>query len=226
MKQSDDTESRKVAVITGGEGVLAQAMAAELEGGGWQVLSPPRQELDVACPETVARFFGSLFRLDLLVCAAGVTRDSLAVTQSTTDWADVLEVNLHGAARCARAAARLMAARGDGHIVFISSHSALTGNPGQAAYATSKSALAGLTASLARELGPRGIRVNCLLPGFFDSKLTAALTPKARQHLIESHVLGRLACPQDAARFLACLDSLRAVSGQTFRLDSRIARWS
>ncbi len=221
----DDSSPPRTAVITGGQGTLAKALAHELSSAGYLVEAPGRLALDVADQASVSAFFARMVKVDLLVCAAGMARDKLAVTLTTQDWNDHLAVNLDGAFRCAMAATPKMSASRNGHIVFVSSHSALAGNAGQTAYAASKSALAGLTKSLAKELGPRGLRVNCLLPGFFDSKMTHSLSEAARTRILEAHCLSKTTPPRDAARFLRCLDEMHSVSGQVFQLDSRITPW-
>lgn len=225
MSFSSDNPPRSV-VVTGGQGTLGGAIAEGLRAQGYRTIAPGRDELDVTEAASVAQFFRKVDEVDLLVCAAGIACDKLAASTAPHDWGRQLSVNLHGAFRCAQAAAAKMSGRRHGHIVFISSHSALTGNSGQAAYAASKSALVGLTHTLAREWGATGLRVNCLLPGFFESKMTCALSQKARERILSAHCLARTTTPDEVARFLVCLDSMLSVSGQVFHLDSRIAHWA
>jgi 3-oxoacyl-[acyl-carrier protein] reductase len=111
-----------------------------------------------------------------------------------------------------------------GLLVFVSSHSALHPPHGQAAYAAAKAGLLGLARSLARELGPAGIRVNTLLPGFLDTPMTAGLAAERREQVRREHVLGRCNTPESVAGFLVHLhDHLPHTSGQVFQLDSRLA---
>jgi NAD(P)-dependent dehydrogenase (short-subunit alcohol dehydrogenase family) len=216
--------SRPVAMITGGEGTLAAALREELAAADWLVHAPGRAELDVTDSSAVAAWFAGLSRLDLLVNNAGLTSDALFAVQPDHERGAVTEVCLRGAFLCCRAAARIMLPRGTGHIVNIGSHSALTGPVGQTAYASAKAGLLALTKSLAAELGPHNIRVNAVLPGWMESKMTAAVSAPVRQRALESHVLGRFNTPAEAARFIAFLHSMTAVSGQVFSLDSRITR--
>ena len=110
-----------------------------------------------------------------------------------------------------------------GHIVFISSFSALHPPAGQAAYAAAKAGLIGLSKSLARELGPAGIRVNAILPGFLDTPMTAGLSAERREQVRRDHALGRFNDPEAVAAFLVHLHNhLPHTSGQVFQLDSRV----
>lgn len=217
-----------VALITGGAGDLAMAVKAELERQGWQVHAPDRLELDVTDKASVERAFAPLQQLDLLVHAAGITRDALMLKMSEEDFSQVLEVNLKGAFLCSQAALKIMLRQRRGHLVHIGSFSALDGPAGQANYAAAKAGLIGLTQSLAAEYGPRGIRTNCVLPGFLDTKMTRHLLQDEAhaRHILATHALGRLNTVQDAARFIAFLDSLPHVSGQVFQLDSRLHTWT
>ncbi len=217
-------ESQPVVLITGGGGDLAAALCHEFAAAGWSVLTPLRPELDVTSPEQVEHFFSRLIRLDLLINNAGIRRDALVVHQPEADRDAVLDVCLRGAFLCSRAAARLMVKQHGGHIVNVGSFSGITGPAGQSAYAAAKAGLVALTKSLAAELGPLGVRVNCVLPGWLETKFTAGLPEEVIEKARASHVLGRFNIPQDAARFVAFLQGMAAVSGQVFHLDSRISR--
>ena len=162
--------------------------------------------------------------MDLLICAAGIICDRPLARLDEIAWDQVLATNYHGAARCAAAALEGMARSGRGHVVFISSHSALRPPAGQAAYAASKAALLGLTAALAKEYGPVGIRVNAVLPGFLETKMTADVTSGRKSQVLSEHVLGRFNTPSAAGKFIRFLhDDLPDTSGQIFRLDSRVS---
>lgn len=209
------------AVITGGGGTLATAIAAEFRDAGWLVEAPVRRELDVADPGAVRRYFNNRTP-DLLVCAAGVTRDAPLARLDETSWDETWRVNYRGALDCARAVIPAMAARGAGHVVFISSRSAVTPPPGQAAYAAAKAALLGLTRDLAATHGPSNIRVNAILPGFLDTRMTAKVTPARRAQVLAAHSLGRLNTCDRVAAFVRFLHhELPHTSGQVFHLDSR-----
>lgn len=210
-------------VITGGEGGLGQAIAGAFAAAGHPVLAPGRRELDVTDAAAVRDFF-RVHSPSLLICNAGIIRDTPLLRLDEATWDDVLAVNLRGAALCAAAASRSMLRTGRGHIVFISSHSARHPPHGQAAYAAAKAGLLGLAHSLARELGRSNIRVNTILPGFLDTPMTASLSAKRREQVRAEHLLGRENTPEAVADFLLHLhDRLPHTSGQVFQLDSRIA---
>jgi 3-oxoacyl-[acyl-carrier protein] reductase len=209
-------------VITGGEGGLGRALHAAFEKADHPVLSPGHRELDVTDPDAVRDFF-RLHEPELLVCNAGITRDAPLARLDEAAWDEVIAVNLRGAALCAAAASRSMLRARRGHIVFISSFSALHPPVGQAAYAAAKAGLIGLSKSLARELGPAGIRVNTILPGFLDTPMTAGLSDERREQVRRDHALGQFNTPDAVAAFLVHLhDHLPHTSGQIFQLDSRI----
>ena len=117
-----------------------------------------------------------------------------------------------------------MIQQGNGHIVFISSYSALHPPLGQLAYATAKAALLGLTQSLARENGHHGIRVNAVLPGFLETRMTELVSEKRKIEILANHTLGRFNTPVEVAKFIRYLhQDLCHTSGQVFQLDSRIS---
>lgn len=210
-------------VITGGKGELARAIAAAFSRAGHEVLSPGREELDVRDGAGVKDYLRA-HPPALLVCNAGLTQDAPLARLPEAAWDEVLAVNLRGAALCAAAALRGMIRARAGHIVFISSYSALHPPAGQAAYAAAKAGLIGLARSLAKEAGPAGIRVNAILPGFLETKMTAGLSEARREQVKAQHALGRFNTPEAVAAFLLTLHSdLHHTSGQVFQLDSRPA---
>lgn len=209
------------AVITGGTGSLGHAIASALQAPGWTVAAPGSTDLDVCDPVALRQFFDELV-VDLLVCAAGITRDAPLARLSSREWDETWAVNFQGARDCARAALPRMIARGRGHIVFISSFSALHPPAGQAAYAAAKAALLGLTRDLAVRHGPSNIRVNCVLPGFLDTRMTEAVAETRRAEVLSTHSLGRLNTCDRVAAFIRFLhQELPHTSGQIFQLDSR-----
>jgi len=209
-------------LITGGEGDLAEAIVGTFQQAGFEVLNPGRRELDVTCSESVAAYFSSAGPLDLLIANAGVAENELLVRTSEEAWDRQFQVNLHGAFRCARAALRPMLKQRRGHLLFISSHSALHPPLGQAAYAASKAGLTGLAKSLAQEVGPANIRSNVILPGFLETKMTRDLSEARRQEILRDHQLGRFNTTAAAAEFTLHLhQSLPHTTGQIFQLDSR-----
>jgi NAD(P)-dependent dehydrogenase (short-subunit alcohol dehydrogenase family) len=218
----------RTAVITGGEGDLAKSICAELQQAGFDVVAPGRGDLDVTDAALVKAFFANVKQIDLLVNNAGVCHDSSVAKMDEAEFDLVVDVNLKGAFLVSQAAVKLMSKQRQGHIVNIGSYSALSGPYGQTNYAAAKAGLIGLTQSLAKEYGARNVRVNCVLPGFLETKMTRHLLEEAafREKLMNAHALGRLNTPQDAARFIVFLHSMENVSGQVFQLDSRVRRWA
>lgn len=211
----------KRAVITGGTGGLGDAIARKLTDQGWQVAAPGSTDLDVSDADAVSSFFEQQ-QPDLLVCAAGLTMDAPLLRLTPAAWDQTLGVNLHGAARCARAAFPGMIARGGGHVIFISSQSAVHPPIGQCAYAAAKAALLGLTVDLARLHGPSNIRVNAVLPGFLETRMTSKLSPGRIGEVLDQHSLGRFNTCQAVADFIHFLHEAQPhTSGQVFQLDSR-----
>jgi NAD(P)-dependent dehydrogenase (short-subunit alcohol dehydrogenase family) len=211
------------AVVTGAAGGLGKAIAFSLSGNDGDVLAPGKEELDVSSPSSVKGFFESADDVDLLVCNAGIAIDKTIAKMTEEDWSRVIDVNLKGAFLCAREVSRAMAKRRSGHILFISSFSALHPPVGQANYSAAKSALLGMMKSMAQELGRRNVRVNAVIPGFMDTKMTAALSDQIKQDVLGRHVLGRYNTPEAVADFITYLHQhMPHTSGQVFNLDSRI----
>ena len=210
--------------ISGGHGGLARAAVDCFTAAGWEADAPAHAELDVADRSAVRRWFERRSAYDLVVCAAGVTRDRPFLKQTEREWDEVMGVNVTGAAWCARCAAKAMIReKRAGQVVMIGSYAALRPAPSQAAYAASKSALEGLVKSLAREWGREGIRVYLVLRGFLLREMTAGLRESVKEAALSRHVLGRFNTPEKAAAFLLFLQEiLTAASGQVFDLDSRI----
>ena len=222
-----DLPSPRTALITGGKGDFAQALRAELEAHSFIVKAPSHDQLDVTSMASISAAFENIQQLDLLVCNAGLIVDKTMTSMSEEDFARVLDVNLTGAFRTARAALKLMARQRRGHIVFLSSFSAFSGPVGQASYASAKAGLVALAQSLAREYGARNIRVNCILPGFMETGMTAHLNDDHRARLKQAHTLGRFNTPLEAARFIRFLHlEMPHTSAQVFSLDSRPHRWT
>ncbi|GAA5130313.1 SDR family NAD(P)-dependent oxidoreductase [Luteolibacter yonseiensis] len=213
----------KQLVITGGSGGLGNAILSEFPESAWKIFAPPRDELDVGDPEAIRRILTAR-TADLFIHSAGIIRDAPLLRQDENAWDEVMAVNYQGAADCAAALLPAMIRRGAGHLVFISSYSALHPPVGQVAYATAKAALLGLVNSLARENGRHGIRVNAILPGFLETRMTRAVTDRRKSAILEDHVLGCFNTPGAVAKFIRHLhDDLPAVSGQIFQLDSRVS---
>jgi len=208
-------------VITGGGGSLAAAIVHAMQTPRWSVAAPTRSELEVTNPESVNSYFKNQ-PIDFLICTAGVIADTPLARLSEESWDHIFAVNYQGAANCAAATLPIMRRQHSGHVIFVASHSALHPPKGQAAYATAKAALIGLTTSLARRCGRHNIRVNALLPGFLETRMTAAVKESRKSRVLEDHALGRLNEVAAVAKFIAFLhEHLPHTSGQVFQLDSR-----
>ena len=208
-------------IITGGAGDVASVLAAEFEGNGFFIHRPGRGELDVRSQASVDAYFESIERIDVLINNAGITGDRLFVRFTPEDWQNIIDTNLKGAHLCSQAAASRMMHYRNGHIINLGSYSALHPPLGQTAYAAAKAGLIGLTKSYAKELGSRNIRVNCVLPGFLETRMTAGLNDEARAAALERHALKRFNSKEEAARFIYFLTTTANISGQVFQLDSR-----
>jgi 3-oxoacyl-[acyl-carrier protein] reductase len=169
----------------------------------------------------VERVESELGDVDILVNNAGVTRDTLIARMSDEDWEVVIDTNLRGTFNTCRAVARKMLRRRAGTIVNLTSVVGLRGNPGQANYVSSKAGVIGLTKSLARELGSRGVRVNAVAPGYIDTELTQVLPKQAREAILANTSLGRLGQPEDVARAVRflCSDEASFVTGEVLLVD-------
>jgi len=164
----------------------------------------------------------SMGPLDGLVNNGGIRRESILAMTPDRDWEEVLDVNAGGGFRCCRAVLPGMMKRRRGAIVNVSSLSAVAGVAGQTAYAASKAALVGLTRALAREVGPRGIRVNAVLPGFVATDMTAALPEAAVRELRSHECLAAGTTAADVAQVVTFLLSERAaaITGQSIVVDA------
>jgi len=237
----------RVALVTGGSRGIGAAVCAELGAAGAEVVvnyasAADRAEQvcahvlgkggtahaiagDVSTPEgaagLVAQVESEVGPIAILVCNAGITRDNLIMKLSDDDWRSVIDTNLGGAFFTCRAVARPMLKRRAGVIVTMSSVVGVHGNAGQTNYAASKAGLIGLTKSLAKELGGRGIRVNAVAPGYIETALTEALPESAREAILAQTPLGRLGEPADVARVVRFLvsDAAAFVTGQTLVVD-------
>jgi 3-oxoacyl-[acyl-carrier protein] reductase len=159
--------------------------------------------------------------LHILVNNAGITRDMLAMRLKDEDWDAVLDTNLKAVFRMSRAVMRTMMKQRHGRIVNITSVVGASGNPGQANYAAAKAGVAGMTRALARELGSRGITVNCGAPGFIATDMTAVLPEEQQKALLAQIPLGALGSPADVAHAVAYLASREAgyVTGQELHVN-------
>src|SRR5882672_2038003 len=186
----------------------AQAMTARIAelgaNGRGEVLDVRDAARAEALIDRIAADFG---KLSVLVNNAGITRDTLAMRLKDEDWAAVLDTNLAAAFRLIRSALRPMMKAKHGRIISISSVVAASGNAGQVNYAASKAGLEGMSRALAREVGSRGICVNCIAPGFVDTDMTRKLTDAQAQALLGQIPVGRLGHPEEVAAAVVFLAS-------------------
>jgi 3-oxoacyl-[acyl-carrier protein] reductase len=171
-----------------------------------------------AAIEEVATEFG---RLDILVNNAGMTKDGLLLRMSDEDWSTVLQTNLTSAFVAVRAAARSMMKHRFGRIVNIASTSGVVGNAGQANYAAAKAGLIGLSKTIARELGGKGITCNVIAPGFIETDMTANLPPQVKDGVMALMAVKRFGTPDDIAAAIAYVTSDEAgfLTGQVICVD-------
>ena len=221
----------QVALVTGASRGIGRAIAMALAGQGMKVVGTATTEAGAASiSEALATFAGSrgmclnvndvagvdaainaivkeLGGLHVVVNNAGITRDTLSMRMKDDDWDAVLDTNLKAVFRVSRAAIRPMMKQRYGRIVNITSVVGASGNAGQANYAAAKAGVAGMSRSLARELGSRGITVNCVAPGFIATDMTDALPEAQRTALLAQIPLGRLGSVSDIAHAVAFLAS-------------------
>lgn len=242
---------QQVAVVTGAARGIGAAIATKLATEGATVIGVDRDEAIAASAEalveeghraegvqvdvTDAAAVDALFddaaarhgRIDILVNNAGITRDNLLFKLSEEDWDATIEVNLKSVFLCSRAAQRSMVEARRGAIVSLSSRSAL-GNRGQANYSAAKAGIRGLTATMAIELGPYGIRANAVAPGYIATEMTDATARRLgvdpeeyRTRSAAATPLRRVGLPEDVASVVAFLASEEAafVSGQTIEIN-------
>ncbi len=169
----------------------------------------------------VQRCTGELGGLGTLINNAGITRDALLIRMTEDDWDRVMSVNLKGAFICSRSAVRVMMKARYGKIINVSSVVGVMGNAGQANYSASKAGLIGLTKSLAKEFGARGVRCNAVAPGFIATEMTHQLSDEVREAYLKAIPLGTLGTPEDVARVCGFLASRASdyITGQVLLVD-------
>ena len=159
--------------------------------------------------------------LDVLVNNAGITKDMLAMRLKDEDWEQVIATNLSAVFRLSKAAIRPMMKQRYGRIINITSVVGASGNAGQSNYAAAKAGVAGMTRSLARELGSRSITVNCVAPGFIQTDMTGQLSEAQTQGLLAQIPLGHLGSVQDVANAVSFLANPKAsyITGQELHVN-------
>ena len=238
----------RVTLVTGGSRGIGRAISLELARAGARVAvnyaarSDAAEEVvaairadggeavalqgDVADPEQAAALVDAAeaaFEDDLwnVVCNAGITRDNLMARIGEDDWRAVIDTNLGGTFYVCKAASRKLLRKRRGAIVTMSSVVGVHGNPGQTNYAASKGGVIALTKALAKEVGSRGIRVNCIAPGYITTELTDVLPEAAREAILGATPLQRLGDPDDVARVVRFLlsDDAAYVTGAVIPVD-------
>jgi 3-oxoacyl-[acyl-carrier protein] reductase len=200
-----------------GAAKISQALSA-FEGCRGANLNVTDVTAGEALVDAIVKEFGGL---QVLVNNAGITRDQLAMRMKDEDWDAVADTNLRAVFRMSRAVIRPMMKQRYGRIISITSVVGASGNPGQANYAAAKAGVAGMTRALARELGSRGITVNCVAPGFIETDMTAVLPEEQQKALLGQIPLGHLGKPDDIAHAVAYLASPRAgyITGQELHVN-------
>jgi 3-oxoacyl-[acyl-carrier protein] reductase len=224
---------QQIALVTGASRGIGRAIALHLASQGFTVVGTATSEsgaaaisealaplggrglvLNVndaaACEAAVDAIVKADGGLQVLVNNAGITRDTLSMRMKDEDWDAVLDTNLTAVFRMSRAVMRTMMKQRYGRIINITSVVGASGNAGQANYAAAKAGVAGMTRSLARELGSRGITVNCVAPGFIATDMTEVLPEAQKAALLAQIPVGRLGAPEEIAAAVAFLASSQA----------------
>ena len=245
-----DSSTQRVAIVTGSSRGIGKAIATRLAEDGHHVVCIARSEEPLkalvqeisesggsaeykTCDISDTETFGSLVdgvasehgRLDILVNNAGITRDGLVLRMSDEDFDDVISVNLKSAFIASRHAARPMMRGRFGRIINIGSVSGLMGNPGQVNYSASKAAMVGMSKSMAKELGAKGVTVNVVAPGFIKTEMTEALGDELLKELAPRIPVRRLGEPQEIAHAVSWLAGEQSsyVTGQVLVVDGGLA---
>lgn len=181
--------------------------------------------VNVANKEEVNQSIDKLLKewegVDILINCAGITRDGLFMKMSEDDWDQVMNTNLKSVYNLSHALVRPMMKARKGKIINVTSVIGLTGNPGQVNYSASKLGMVGFTRSLAKELGPRNINVNCIAPGFFETPMTNVLNEQQREGILKRVPMGRLGNPKEIAHAAVFLASNMSdyITGQVLTVD-------
>lgn len=206
------------ATTDAGAGAIGDYLAAAGIAGRGMALNVNDGAAIDALVAAIEKDFGAVA---VLVNNAGITRDNLMVRLKDDDWDAVIDTDLKSVFRLSRAVLRGMMKARAGRIISITSVVGASGNAGQINYAAAKAGIGGLTRSLAREIGSRGITVNCIAPGFIETDMTRALTDAQREALLGQIPLGRLGRPEDVAAAVVFLASPAAayITGATLHVN-------
>ena len=195
----------------------AQSLVTEIEALGVQAKGYPSDAASFADAHAVVEDVKALFgRIDILVNNAGITKDGLMMRMDEAQWDAVIDTNLKSAFNFIHACTPVMARQRGGSIINMTSVVGISGNAGQCNYAASKAGLIGLSKSIAKEMGPRGVRSNCIAPGFIATDMTSALPENLRQEWEKQIPMRRSGTPEDVAGVAVFLASDLAayVTGQ------------
>lgn len=202
---------------TGADAISAYLEASGVRGCGLVLDVSNAQQCETVLAQSEERY-GSVA---ILVNNAGITRDNLLMRMKDSEWDEIMDTNLKSVFRLSKLVVRSMMKARFGRIISITSVVGFMGNGGQTNYSAAKAGIAGFSKSLARELGSRGITVNCVAPGFIDTDMTKALSEEQRQSLVQHVPLGRLGHADEiaaAVQFLAS-DGAAYVTGSTIHVN-------
>lgn len=202
---------------SGAEAITAYLKENGVTGMGFKLDVTDQAEVDQVLA-TIAEKFAAP---GILVNNAGITRDNLLMRMKNEEWDAIMETNLKSVFRMSKACVRAMSKARKGRIISIASVVGLMGNAGQTNYAAAKAGILGFTKALAREVGPRGITVNAVAPGFIDTDMTRGLSDEQKQMLLGQIPLGRLGDPDEIAAAVAFLASPQAgyITGETISVN-------
>jgi 3-oxoacyl-[acyl-carrier protein] reductase len=241
-KEANLRFENKVVMVTGGAAGIGRVTAENFAKEGARIaicdinpeagetaakaLGPEAsfEKVDVADSTGVSSWVEGVFekygQIDVLVNNAGITRDSLIMRMKEADWDAVIGVNLKSAFNCIKAVSKIMVKQRSGRIINLASVVGVMGNPGQANYVASKAGMIGLTKTVAKELGARGITVNAVAPGFIETDMTEVLSDKVREAMLSMIPLQRAGTPQDVADTITFLasDSAAYITGQVIHV--------
>ena len=241
----------KVALVTGGSRGIGRKIALTLANYGATVIinycgskEKAEETLDIILkdggkgsiyqgnvkePKVVKEMFSTVLKeykhIDILVNNAGITRDNLCIKMSEAEWDEVIDVNLKGTFLCLQQASKVMIKQRSGSIINISSIIGINGNPGQINYSAAKAGVIGMTKTLAKEIGVRGIRVNAIAPGYINTDMTAVLKEELKEQIAGMVPLKRLGECEDIAEMVAFLASDKAsyITGQVIQIDGGLS---
>lgn len=199
------------------EETLKEIKAKDVETLGFEVDSSDFNSVEKLVKDTLSHFG----RIDILVNNSGITKDTLLMRMSEEDFDKVIDVNLKGTFNFVKHITPIMLKQREGRIINISSVVGIVGNAGQLNYASSKAGVIGLTKSLAKEVGSRGITVNAIAPGFIKTDMTEVLSDKVKEHINSQIPLKRMGEPEDVANMVAFLASQQSsyITGQVINVD-------